>query len=417
MNLRAILLFGSLVANAALAFLVVNRSTHWVSLSSEVHVASDHASGTTGMASPAQPPAAVADSGPAAVADPQTWTQLNAGDLAATVARLRAANLPPTLIRAIVRTLVSEQFDERRKVIVEAIKAQPWWLGESYNFDPKIGALRRQLSRDQEDRVNQLLGFHDELSEAQLASQRRTYGDIPQEKIEALRRIDSDYGQMMNEVRTQAQGMMLAEDREKLALFEREKRADVAALLSPTELFEMDLRSSPTAGELRGRLAAFDPTEEEFRTLFKLQKTVDDQFGSPQNLSVEQRNQRNQALSKLLPQVEAALGPARYAEFKETTDGNYLTANNLVRRFDLPPTTTREIIAIQKDINQRAEAIRGDRALAPEARNAQLVALGQEANTRLSPLLGNDALNAYKQGGGGWINALVRPPTPPPARK
>lgn len=417
MKIRMILLSGSLAANAALAFLVVNRSTHWVEFSSDFESSSSGASGTIGLSTtppaPANPPA----TGPAAGANPQTWAQLNAGDLSATVARLRAEGLPPALIRMIVRTLLSEQFDERRKAMIEAIKAQPWWLGESFNFDPKISALRRQINRDLEDRVNQLLGSHDGLSEAQLASQRRAYGDIPQEKIEALRRIDTDYAQMMNEVRTQAQGMVLAEDREKLALFEREKRADVTALLSPAELFEMDLRSSPTAGELRGRLAAFEPTEEEYRTLFKLQKTVDDQFGSPQNLSVEQRNQRNQALAKLLPEVETALGPARYAEFKETTDGNYLTANNLVRRFDLPATTTREIIAIQKDINQRAETLRGDRALAPDARNAQLMALGQEANTRLSPLLGNDALNAYKQGGGGWINTLVRPPAPPPAKK
>lgn len=417
MKSRAILLFGSLVANAVLAFLVVNRSTHWVGFSSPLEISSTAASGKVGPSANPAAPAQSPSASPADGANPQTWTQLSSGDPAATVARLRAEGLPPTLIRAMVRLLVSEQFDERRKVIIEAIKAQPWWLGESYNFDPKIGALRRQLNRDLEDRVNQLLGPNDDLSEAQLAAQRRAYGDIAPEKIAALRRIDSDYGQMMNEVRTQAQGMMLAEDREKLALFEREKRADVAALLSPTELFEMDLRSSPTAGDLRARLAAFEPTENEFRTLFKLQKTVDDQFGAPQNLSVEQRNQRNQALTKLLPEVEAALGPARYTEFKETTDGNYLTANNLVRRFDLPPTTTREIIAIQKDINQRAETLRGDRTLAPEARNAQLVALGQEANSRLSPLLGNDALNAYKQGGGGWINALVRPPAPPPARK
>jgi hypothetical protein len=420
MNVRTFLLIGSLAANAALAFLVVNRSAGWIKFSSEKSPPPANATPATASAGALPAPPVATAPGPAEGASPQTWAQLNAGDLAAGVARLRAAGLPPALLRAMVRTLVAEQFDERRKAMIEAIKAQPWWLGDTFNFDPKIGALRRQLSRDQEDLVNQLLGPDNDLTEPQLARQRRTYGDIPQDKIETLRRIDNDYAQMMNEVRTQAQGMMLAEDRTKLALLEREKRTDVAALLSPTELFEMDLRSSPSAVELRGRLAAFDATEQEFRALFKLQKTVDDQFGPPQTLSVEQRNQRNQALAKLLPEVEATLGPARFAEFKETTDGNFLTANNLVRRFDLPATATREIIAIQKDINQRAESLRADKSLPPEMRNAQLVALGQEANARLSPVLGNEALSAYKQGGGGWINSLVRPPAPPapaPARK
>ncbi len=415
MKLPTFLLVGSLVANATLTFLIANHSARWIDFSSENRSVNRSPTATplaaTRPKSDSPPPV------PADGANPHAWTQLTTADLATTVARLRAEGLPPALLRAIVRILVSEQFDERRKILIDAIKAQPWWLGEAYNFDPKIGALRRQLSRDQNDLVTQLLGPDDDLTETQRAVQRRSYGDIPQNKIEALRRVDTDYNQMMNEIRTQAQGMMLAEDREQLALLEREKRADVAKLLTPAELFEMELRSGPSATELRGRLAAFDATEEEFRTLFKLQKTVDDQFGPPQTLSVEQRTQRNQALAKLLPQVEAALGPARYAEFKETTDGNYLTANNLVRRFDLPATATREIITIQKDINQRAETVRGDKALTPEARNAQLITLGQEATTRLTPILGADALSAYKQGGGGWINGLARPPTPPPAKK
>jgi hypothetical protein len=412
MKVRALLLVGSLFANVTLAFLVANRSAQWIEFSSGGHT-SPPSVVSPGDAHPSTTPRNAISVNPADGADPQTWTQLNTGDLAGTVARLRAAGLPPALLRAMVRALVSEQFDERRKVVIDAIKAQPWWLGASYDFDPKIGVLRRRLSRDQDELVNQLLGPDDDLTEAQRARQRRAYGDLSQDKIESLRRIDSDYGQMMNEVRTEAQGMMLAEDRAKLALLEREKHSDIAALLSPEELFELDLRKSSTAADLRGRLAAFDATEEEFRLLFKIQKTVDDQFGPPQTLSVEQRAQRNQALAKLLPEVEAALGPVRFAEFKETTDGNFLTASNLVRRFDLPATTTREIIAIQKDITQRAQSVRGDKNLSVESRNAQLVVLGQEANNRLAPLLGNDALSAYKQGGGGWINGLVRPPAPP----
>ncbi|HEX2855759.1 MAG TPA: hypothetical protein VHO24_21160 [Opitutaceae bacterium] len=412
MKLRALLLVGSLLANITLAFLVANRSAQWIDFSSDSRTTAAQPTPSPGSANESAAALATPPLSPADGANPQTWAQLNTGDLPAAVARLRAAGLPPALLRAMVRTLVSEQFEDRRKVLTDAIKAQPWWLGESFNFDPKIGTIRRRINRDQEDLVNQLLGPDTDLTEAQRARQRRAFGDLPQDKIEALQRIDSDYAQMMAEVRMEAQGMMLAEDRAKLALLEQEKSSDMAALLSPEERFEHDLRSSPSSAELRGRLAAFDATEAEFRLLFKLQKTVDDQFGPPQTLSVEQRNQRNQALAKLLPQVEAALGAARFAEFKETTDGNYLTTSNLVRRFELPPTATREIIAIQRDINQRSESIRGDRNLAPETRNAQLMALGQEANTRLAPILGPDALSAYKQGGGGWINNLVRPPAP-----
>lgn len=408
MKLPALLLVGSLAANALLAFLLTHRtdSSAAARVVALTAPASAHASGAESPSIPAS--ATLPQSG----ANPQAWSQLTTGDLAATVARLRAENLPPALLRAIVRMLISERADERRQVIIDAINAQPWWIGTANISDPKIAALRRQLSRDQEELLTQLLGPDNDLTDVQRAAQRRSYGDLPQDKVEALRRITDDYGQMTSEVNLRSQGFMLAEDRAQLALLEREKRADIAKLLSPAELFEVDLRSGPSAGELRGRLTAFDPTETEFRTLFQLQQTVDDQFPPVSTLSIEQRTQ---ALAKLQPQIEAALGASRYAEYKETTDGNFLTASNLVRRFDLPASATREIIAVQKDINQRAETVRGDKSLTVEARNAQLVTLGQEANTRLTPILGDNALSAYKQGGGGWINSLVRPPTPPPA--
>lgn len=413
MKIPAFLLAASLAANAALGFFLVNRSAHETGSSAAPAASLTAKSDSANAAKLSSNP--LDETSTQSGANPQAWSQLTTGDLAAAVARLRAENLPPALLRAIVRMLISERADERRQVIIDAINAQPWWIGTANISDPKIAALRRQLSRDQEELLTQLLGPDNDLTDVQRAAQRRSNGDLPQAKVESLRRITNDYAQMTSEVSLQSQGFMLAEDRAQLALLEREKRADIAKLLSPAELFEFDLRSSPSANELRGRLAAFDPTESEYRALFQLQQTVDDQFPPVSTLSVEQRTQRTQALAKLQPQIETALGASRYAEYKETTDGNFLTASNLVRRFDLPASATREIIAVQKDINQRAETVRGDKSLTVEARNAQLVTLGQEANTRLTPILGDNALSAYKQGGGGWINSLVRPPTPPPA--
>jgi hypothetical protein len=90
------------------------------------------------------------------------------------------------------------------------------------------------------------------------------------------------------------------------------------------------------------------------------------------------------------------------------TDPQYVQANALVTRLQLPPTATSDIVAVQKDIAKRADAIRNDRSIAPDQRSNQLNALGHEADVRLTPILGDSGLSAYKQSGGGWINMLQR---------
>ena len=72
--------------------------------------------------------------------------------------------------------------------------------------------------------------------------QSRRYGDLPREKIDQLQRIEEDYNELRNQVNTAAKGLILPEDREKLALLETEKRADFAKILSPQELEDFLIR-------------------------------------------------------------------------------------------------------------------------------------------------------------------------------
>jgi hypothetical protein len=218
----------------------------------------------------------------------------------------------------------------------------------------------------------------------------------------------------MQEIRNGSQGILLPEDRAKLAYLDEQKRADITKLLSPEELLEYDLRSSPSSTQLRNQLAAFGPTEEEFRALFKLQQAFDAKYGNPEFLTAEQRRDRGLAQADLLKQAESVLPADRFAELKTKTDPAYISANAVVTRLQLPPTATAEIVAIQKDISKRADAVRSDRSLTPDQRNSQFLSLGSEAVARLTPTLGDAGVTAYKQSGGGWINGLLRPPTPPP---
>ena len=403
-----LLLALSLAVNVALVVLVLGRGPRSADARSDALAAA-------GPAARSVSADAAADT--AKTVDPETWRSLIAGDLAATAARLRAEGYPLSLQRAILAALIAERFAERHRAIASMIDAQPWWRGNLYGSaaGAKVITARQALQREEKEMLEQLLGVDAGASDYARAKRARQSGDLPPEKAGELSRIIADYDELMREVRNAAQNILLPEDRAQLGLLEKEKRADLAKLLTAEELFEYDLRSSPTANQLRYTLSAFAPTDEEYRAIFKVQFPFDARYGPPELMSQEQLRQRRAEQPKVIEQMKTVLSPERFAEYQLKTDNAYIQANALVTRLQLPATATAEIVAVQKDIMKRAEAVRTNAALPPPQRAAELAALGSEANLRLAPTLGEQGLAAYKQGAGGWINSLQRPPTPPPA--
>lgn len=402
MKLRPLIVALSLAANVALLFAIAQRSPRWADFFTS-HTTTPEAAANAAKASadPTPKPDVLAQ---------DTWPNLSTGDMQAVVARLRAEGFPPNLQRAIISALIAQQFADRHHALAELIKAQPWWTSFNSAASAKIMATRQQLQRDEKDAIDALLGANSGTTAYAHAQQVRKFGELPAEKLSTLNQIDSDYNDLINEVRRNAQGILLKEDRDKIAYLEKEKRDDITKVLTPDELFEYDLRSSPTASSLRTQLAAFSPTEAEFRAIFKAQQAFDAQYGggSFEMMTAEQRRARAQDQAKLTEQIQPLLTPERFDEYKLKTDPQYIQANALVTRLQLPPTATMDIVTVQKDISKRAETIRGDRSISAEQRSTQLNALGREAEVRLTPILGDSGLSAYKQSSGGWINMLQR---------
>jgi hypothetical protein len=410
MKLRPLLIALSLAANVALLFAVTQRSARWADFFS------------LGSSKPsAVVPAAKAGTAEAPKADaftPETWANLKAGDIKSVAERLKAEGFPVSLQRAIIGALVAEQFADRHHALAEMIRAQPWWaMMFNSASGGKIMTARQQLQRDEKDAIDALLGPDAGTTTYAHARQERQFGDLPPAKLSELDRINSDYNELISDVRNSSQGILLKEDRDKIAYLEKEKRDDITKLLTPDELFAYDLRSSPTANSLRTQLASFNPTEDEFRAIFKAQQAFDAQYGGGnfELMSPEQRRARAGAQQQLTDQVQAVLSPDRFADYKLKTDPAYLSANAIVTRLELPATATTDIVTIQKDIMKRADSIRTDRSLSADERTSQLTALGSEAVVRLTPVLGDAGLAAYKQSGGYWINMLQRTPPPPAA--
>jgi len=386
------LLIASLVACGLRAFLYARASRIAASAVAEAVRAENRARAAAEAPAPVPPPPPV----PAEI-----WPRLACEDLTKLAANLRAAGFPDRQARAVVAAVLSERYDTRRAALLGEEKLPPFWQTRMAPFDPAKLAELRALAREQQDLLKGIFGPDPRAGEAYYF-QRRVFGDLPAEKLELVQRIHSDYTDMQRQLRLDAGGVMLPEDRENLALLEKERRKDLAAVLSPQELETFDLSSSPTANVMRARLAAFNPTEPEFRAIFAAQRDFDERFNpATTNFNDEAAlRERRAAERDLNQQMRALLGDARYDDFRRAQDPGFRLASRIAERSQLPAETAAAVYNLQRDIVQRAGALRND----PQA----LTTLAEEAGGKIDQLLGASGAAVYKQQAGGWLRSLQR---------
>jgi hypothetical protein len=414
MKISSLFLALSLVANIALAALIIRPPTDSKSTSSRSLSDSRSAAAKAAAAAEASK-SALAGS----VTETKSWARLKTDDLSVLVTRLRAAGFPPTLIRRIIGSLVSERFDARRLEIEKPRLEAPFWTNTPNSYsDPKIGPELMKLNREQTELLKKVLGgnlndlFAD--NEENKAMLRLQIGDVPPEKLDHLYTVMMDYGEKRMKVYSPASngGTLISTDLEKAASIEKEMRTELATFLTPAELSDFMLHNSETSGRLRYMLMPIQPTEAEYRTIFPIYQTFQDQF--PPTVGIpppEQPAARKAAQDQMNTQISALLGPERAADFQQATNPAYGQLNRLVSRLELPISAATQVAAVQTDIQQRADAVRNDNSLSSADRNAQLNTLAQEASTKVGAALGSArGVEAYKQYGGQWLQNLAPKP-------
>jgi len=395
-----LLLAASLAANAGLVALILVKAPAVFQISS-------YRGGTVVSPSPEAAAAPANASGNKSVA--AMLAGLDKGDLAAMVARLRAAGASRSLIKALVEARVRELFRARRRELVDQVKIQPYWDRKFGRLDPKFIDAANALGKEQNEMVKELMGPGEDDSDdpVTVALMRMQEGGMSHEGFTRAQSIKSDYGEMESEVYSKVNGPMLPEDIAKIAYLEKEEQADIQKALSPEEFEEYQMRNSQMSSYLRNTLQAFSPSEDEFKELYKVESDFDQQYGSPFTaMTQDQMNARQAHQADLTAAIQQALGPDRYTDYKEQTNPDYVNTSNLVDRLGLPATATQDITSVQNDITKRADAIQSNTSLSEDDRLAQLAALGDEANTKLTAVLGDNGMAAYRQGPGWWLFRL-----------
>jgi len=287
------------------------------------------------------------------------WKILASDDLRTLADNLRAAGFPEAVNRAIVGGILQDRYTAKRRALLGDEGPQPFWKPRWSMLEPEKQAALRTLAREQLDTLKQLFGT-DALPEESRTALHRLYGNLPDDKLAMVQRIQSDYADMQAEIRAEAGGLLLPEDRENAALLDEEKRKDLASLLSPVELQEYELNFSQTANALRSRLEAFAPSEQEFRGIFELQKAFDERYNSPAANYADDAfvQARRAAELQLGEQIRNLLGPSRYDEYVRDLDPGYRVASRIAGRYGLADGTALDVYTLQQDIQRQALAAR-----------------------------------------------------------
>jgi hypothetical protein len=339
-----------------------------------------------------------------------TWKRVGQRTDADFVAWLRSEGFPPGIVYTLMHKRVAARYADRMKELDGSEDAaywrEDWYAWASITNSPTLRKERRKVEAAIDAELRALLGDDfGMVSDYQSANEDRLFGNMPRQKVKSLQKIEQDYYELQEEIRTLMRGVTLPEDHEQLALLEKERQADLAALLTPEELEDYTYRASPLAQQIRQQLAFFDPSEEEFRALVRVQKEFDARYANVTLSSDDSRELRE-------AEVKKVLSADRFQDYQVKTSGSYRYVAPLVERHGLPAETTTKVIRLQRDAVAQGLAIRNDKSLTEAQRAERLNALVERSRAELSANLPNEALTEYTRSAAGEWLARLQPRKP-----
>jgi hypothetical protein len=355
----------------------------------------------------------------AALANRLNWAGIESTNYVTYIENLRAFGCPEETIKDIIITDIAKTYARRRAEIQTRAGAYRFWqtsesgaLGDV--SDPKVTEELAALDREQRELVRELLGVDFDVEMAKYSSdhdyEQLAYGFLAPEKREQVSELQARYEQLEQQIYERSKGLLLDADQTALQQLQKQREAEMAQLLTPEELEEYQLRLSPTASSLRAQLHGFNPSEEEFRKVFRLQKTFDDQFNTGFHTTDEaQTAAQEQAQQALNEELRKTLGSQRFGEYQRAQDSDYKALVQFAERFEASPNLAARVYDMKMQAEQQKVRLETDPNLTPEQRAQTLAAVARETERSVAQLMGgaNSQLwQAYQRTGNQWIREL-----------
>jgi len=338
------------------------------------------------------------------------WRAVESEDYKKYIANLRAIGCPEETIRDIIVADVNKLFDARKKELSGSStnKFQYWKTGNFFAdmFNEEKLQKHRQLAKEKQALLKELLGVEVPEKPDMMAGM-NPYEELmdflPAEKQTALMNLEQDFAaKMMKRVKDAQRNPGVLKE------LQTEKEAELAKIMSPEEKEQYDLRMSQTAMMMRMQMGDFQPTEQEFRDIFKARKQFDDEFtfmGTPTSNKPEDRERRDLAQKELDNNIKGILGEDRFREYKYDQDYSRSSLRDVAKEYNVPKEQAYKVFDIKAAAQEQAAAVRKDKSLTPEQRQAALNGIQQETRNAVNGALGQTAGEAYFTKGS-WLKNL-----------
>lgn len=229
---------------------------------------------------------------------------------------------------------------------------------------------------------------------------------VPEEKRKALTLMEANYSLMKAKLNSEFRGVLFPEDKDARVLLEQSRRRDIEALLSPEELFEYDLRKSDIAQTLRGQLSAFEPTEEEFREIFRIEQGRNRLSENHSARSVEELARRQREQNEVMKTEFRELLGERYQLYERSQDWSYERLIAVTERLDIPRERVDAVYDLKDFLESEKGELRENPELSDEAQDEAVRELEEEVREGLTELLGERGLEVYRDNGGNWLQQM-----------
>lgn len=364
---------------------------------------------------------------------PFHWSQLETEDYLRYIANLRAIKCPEETIRDIIYADVEKLMAKKfRALNIQYKISRDGTLDDYWKSDEEFARAKmardvenRKLYKERRELLATLLGVDYE-------AQRRLRLGLPDDdgarhpyvdavKLGNARDVWAHFDALEADARLRYQYYSGEEIKKEFLNIARQRDEAMGKLLTPQEKEEFLLRISYISGRLRTGLAGFEPTEKEFRAIFKpeYQQFLDMGpyvlFGSVDPADTATAAKKLESQQAKESAIRNVLGEARFQDYLMNQSSEYQQLFQVVQSGGQGKEEATKVYQMKQATEAEMGRIAANQSLSPEQRQQAMAAVQQEAAKAVQGVLGESNFNRYRTSYGRWLNISSQSALPPGA--
>ena len=324
-----------------------------------------------------------------------TWETVEASSYLDYIDNLRRIGCPEETIRDIILADVNKLYKTKRRAASGQKKFEFWKANAMFGMgmDKDNVETMRELNAERDELLKQLgieSSFESEMPLI-LNPLQQSLGFLPEQKqvavMKELQGIQSRIAELSEDG---------SADIEMVWKAQRETEESIKGMLSEDEYTGYLLRRSNTAHQMRSQIAGFDPSEEEFRTVFKLKRAFDEEYGEI-GINLDLLEEQLKAQKTLNEQIRQSLGDERYADYERAQDYQFQQIHSSLKKADLGTGEAIQVYDMQKVAQDAALQLRGNQTLNEAERRERLRQIRNETESAIQQVVGTEGWEKFNR--------------------